>query len=161
MGKPNLKVVDSDPLAGYTPLIISSVELLDAYWLQIEELLAPVVDDAMHGEMDLDDIYQGVKTGQMYCIVFKDDSSELPDVALAMVLDLVVHPKKTILNVTAIGGRQLDVFQSRFWKDIRGWAYMNGVREMQAMVSPAMARIIGKYGFEQVYHVMRLPLTEI
>jgi len=46
-----------DPVKDYEPLFLSTVNLLDIYWGQVCEALAPCVDDAMHGEMTLDDIY--------------------------------------------------------------------------------------------------------
>lgn len=161
MAKANLKVVETDPLANYEPLLLSTVEILDGYWPQCAELLQPVVDEAMNGEMTVADMYQGIREGRMYGLVAKDDTGEAPEVALVLVLEPVQYPQKMLLNITAIGGQQLNLLQSKFWTHVCSWAYMNGVREMQAMVSPAMARIIGKFGFESVYTVMRMPLTEM
>ena len=162
MGKTTLKVVgDADPLENYEPLLLSTVELLDAYWPQCSELLEPVVQEAMDGELTVADMYQGIRGGRMYGLVAKDDTNELPDVALVLILEVVSYPQKSFLNITAIGGQQLDMLQSKFWKHVCSWAYMNGLRGMQAMVSPAMARIIGKYGFKDTYRVMRMPLTEM
>ena len=160
---PDFRVVQAaEPLLSYEPLILSGAQHMAGYWPQAAALLQPVVDGAMHGEMTIDDIYQAVADGRMYCIVFKDDTAgEVPAVALALVLELVAYPRKTMMGIVAVGGQELGLFQSRFWKHICSWAYMNGVREMQAMVSPAMARVIGRYGFAQVYNVMRLPITEM
>ena len=160
MASANLKVV-RDPLDGYEPLFLSTVQLFDGYWPQVEELLTPVVEEAMHGEMSTMDIYERVKAGQMVCLVVKDDTGEVPDVALALVLEVTVFPAKTLLNIVAVGGCQLDLLQSRFWRHVCSWAFMNGAREMQAMVSPAMARVNSRYGFKPVYTVMRMPLTEM
>ena len=154
-------VPEDDDLTGYSPQFLSSKALLDAYWVQTEAVLRPVVEEAMHGEMTTQDIYDRIISGQMYCIVIQDGSGELPKVALAIVMEIVVYPRLTALNITALGGRQLNLLKSRFWGHLCSWAYMNGVRCIQAMVSPAMARVISRYGFEPVYTVMRLPLTEM
>ena len=162
----SLKLVEPvekpDPVKDYEPLFLSSVNILDIYWGQTCEVLGPCIDDAIHGEMTLDDIYDGIKAGRMYCLVFKNDEGELPDVALAMILELVAYPQYTVMNIAAIGGRELErLLKNKFWKHICSWAYMNGVRQMQASVSPAMARIIKSYGFKPVYQTLRMNLTEM
>ena len=161
----SLKLVEPvekpDPVKDYEPLFLSSVNILDIYWGQVCEALAPCIDNAMHGEMTLDDIYNRIKAGQMYCLVVKNDDGELPDVALALILELIAYPQYTVMNITAIGGRELGLLRDKFWKHVCSWAYMNGVRQFQACVSPAMARIISRYGFNQVYVQMRMDLTEM
>jgi len=162
----SLKLVEPvekpDPVKDYEPLFLSSTSILDIYWGQTCEVLGPCIDDAMHGEMTLDDIYDGIKAGQMYCLVFKNDKGELPDVALAMILELIEYPQFTVMNIAAIGGRELErLLKNRFWKHICSWAYMNGIRQMQASVSPAMARIIKSYGFKPTYQTLRMNLTEM
>lgn len=166
MSDRHLKLVDEAEVAGpvlpdHEPLFLSTQEMLDEYWPQVEVLLQPVVEEAMHGEMTLADIYEGIIAGRLIALIVKDDTPEVPDVALVLILELVVYPGFTALNVTALGGRELDLLRSRFWDHLCSWAYMNGVRTIQAMVSPAMARVLKRFGFEQVYTVMRLPLTEM
>ncbi len=166
MNHRKLKLVEpvvEDTLAGYEPLLLSTVELLDLYWPQAAELLQRCVDDdgTMHGEITLNDIYEGIKAGTMYALIVKNDEGELPDVAIALVLETIIYPRRTVLNITAIGGRQLDLLESKFWRHVCSWAFLNGVRTIQASVSPAMARILAKYGFNQTYITMRVDLTEM
>ena len=96
----------------------------------------------------------------MYCLVAKNDDGELPDVALALILELIAYPQYTVMNITAIGGRELSLLRDKFWKHVCSWAYMNGVRQMQASVSPAMARMLKAYGFNPTYQTLRMSLTE-
>lgn len=165
MTKQQLKLVEptvkGDTLEGYEPLLLSTVEMLDTYWPQTSMVLQRCVDDAMHGEMTMQDIYEGVKAGRMYALVAKNDDGELPDVALALILETQAYPQFTVLNIAALGGRELDLLKSRFWKHVCSWAFMNGVRTMQASVSPAMARILKRYGFNKIYETVRLDLTEM
>ena len=165
MTKPSLKLVEPavevDALEGYEPLLLSTVQLLDAYWPQAAAVLERCVEEAMYGEMTLDDIYENIKTGRMYALVVRNDEGELPDVALALILETASYPRYSVLNVVALGGRQLNLLKSRFWGHVCSWAFMNGVRTIQASVSPAMARILSQYGFEQKYITMRLDLTEM
>tara|TARA_R110000823_G_scaffold173286_4_gene305627 strand:+ start:321 stop:818 length:498 start_codon:yes stop_codon:yes gene_type:complete len=154
-------VVERDTLEGYEPLLLCTVELLDLYWPQTAEALQRCVDDAMHGEMTMEDIYEGVKAGRMYALVAKKDDGELPEVALALILETQAYPQFTVLNIAALGGRELDLLKSKFWKHVCSWAFMNGVRTMQASVSPAMARILKRYGFNKIYETVRMDLTEM
>ena len=150
-----------DPIKDYEPLFLSSTSILDIYWGQTCEALASCLADDMYGEMTLDDIYNRIKAGQMYCLVFKNDEGELPDVVLAMVLELIIYPRLTVLNITAIGGRELSLMRDKFWKHICSWAYMNGVRHIQASVTPAMARMLKSYGFKPIHQTLRMNLTEM
>ena len=159
-----LKLVESgveSPLAGFEPLMLSTVELLDTYWLALLPALQRVVDEAMHGELTTDDIYTAIKAGHMYGVVAKNDDGEEPEVALVMILETITYPQYVVLNIVALGGRELDLVKSKFWKHMCSWAFMNGVRTMQASVSPAMARILKGFGFESVYVTVRKSLTEI
>jgi len=153
--------VERDALEGYEPILLSTVEMLDTYWPQASAVLQRCVDTAMHGEMTINDIYEGVKAGRMYAIVVKNDEGELPDVALALILELQAYPQFTVMNIAALGGRELDLLTSKFWEHVCSWAYMNGVRTMQASASPAMARILKRYGFSKIYEMVRLDLTEM
>jgi hypothetical protein len=150
-----------DPLEGFEPQLLSTVELLDTYWLSLLPALQRVVDEAMHGEMTTDDIYEAIKTGRMYGAVAKKDGGEQPEVALVMILEILAYPQYTVLNIVALGGRELDLFKSKFWEHMCSWAFMNGVRTMQASVSPAMARVLKGFGFESIYATVRKNLTEM
>ena len=142
-------------------MFLSSLNILDIYWGQVCEALAPCIDNAMHGEMTLDDIYNRIKTGQMYCLVFKNDEGELPDVVLAMILELAIYPRFTAMNIAAIGGRELRLLRDKYWKHFCSWAYMNGIRYMQASASPAMARILKPCGLEPITQTLTMKLTEM
>jgi len=170
--QPDLKLVDSpsaaaglvepvskpEDLSAYEPVFLLTVELLDRYWPQTAEVLQPCIDDAMHGEMTTDDIYNRIKAGAMYCLAWKNDGGELPSVAMAIILELQAYPQYTLMNVTALGGRGLDYFGEKYWKHICSWAYMNGVRQMQSSASPAMTRMLKKLGFKPVYTTLRMGL---
>ena len=146
---------------GYEPILLSTQELFDKYWAQCVPLFERVVDEAMHGELTVDDMYTRALAGQMYIIVAKNDETEVPDVRLAMALELVYYPRYTAMNVVAIGGKDLRPMIRRFWKYVCGWAYICGVRKMECSVAPAMEKILEAVGFERHYVQMRQDLTEV
>lgn len=156
--QPQPILVNTNELAGYEPQLLATQELLNIYWPQTAELLAPVVTNVMHGEMTLEDIYNAVMAGTMYCFVFKDDAGEAPTVALTLVLEVSNYPRFSAMNIIAIGGTPLNLFRSRFWEHICGWAYMNGARKVEASVVPTMVASMQKFGFEPTYTMVRLDL---
>ena len=64
------------------------------------------------------------------------------------------------MNILALAGSDLEYFYEKFWKKLCGWAYMNSVRAIEGWVSPAMERVISRYGFKHVYTHMRFDLME-
>lgn len=155
-----LKLVEPDPVKDYEPLFLVTQNLLDIYWGQVSEALTPCIDEAMNGEMTLSDIYEGIKAGRLFCLVAKNDEGELPDVVAAMILQLEAYPQYAVLDIVALGGSGLDLLRDKYWERVCGWAYMNGIRQLQASVSPAMARMLKSYGFKPVYQTLRMSLTE-
>jgi len=159
MPKP-LELVEPVPEKEYEPLFLSTQQVLDIYWGQVCEALTPCIDEAMNGEMTLDDIYESIKAGRMYCLVAKNEDGELPDVVAAMVLELIIYPQYTVMNVTALGGSNMGVLKGKYWEYFCNWAFMNGIRQLQASASPTMARMLKSYGFKPTYQTLRMSLTE-
>ena len=114
----------------------------------------------MDGELDVDDIYSRALKGQMFVIAVKNDSTELPDVKLALALELVYYPKYTAMNVVALGGKDLRNMIDMFWKHVCGWAKICGIKKMECSVNPAMQKILETVGFKQQYVQLRQDLTE-
>ena len=56
----------------------------------------------------------------------------------------------------------MDLLKSKFWKHVCSWAFMSGASQLEAQaVSPAIERILQRYGFNTVYTTMRLDLAEM
>jgi hypothetical protein len=155
------KPVDSAVLDDYEPLLLTDQTSMAAYWGAVEPLLQRVITKAGHGEFTTQDLFEAIIAGRMWCFVFKKDVGEQPDVALVIVLELSGYPRMKAMNIVAVGGREMNLFRTKFWDRIRGWAYMSGIRYFEALVSPAMQRILVRYGFKPVYTLVRADLTEI
>jgi len=152
--------VNNVEIDGYEPLLLATQEQFDLYWTQCVPLIDKVVTRAIYGEFTTEDIYNAAISGQMYVFICKKDGGEYPDVKFVIVMELVKYPRLSALNVVAIGGSQLSPFFNKFWEKLCGWAYINGIRAIEALVSPAMARVVTRFGFEHKYAQMRLNLTE-
>ena len=155
---PNLEVV-KEP--AYEVLLLSTQQLYEKYWGQCAPLLQECVDRAMHGEMTVEDIYTRALKGQLYVIIAKDDTPEIPDVKMVIVLELVTYPQFTAMNVVALGGRDLRHMIKKFWKQVCGWAQVCGVKHIECLVAPAMEKILVAQGFERKYTLLRQDLTEV
>lgn len=144
----------------FEPLLLATETHFSQYWPVVKPLLERCVKRAMRGEMTVDDIYAAARQGRMYVFVVKSDKALMASVKLALVLELVNYPRLPTMNIVAIGGSELSVMHKRFWKSLCGWAYMNGVRAIECRVSPAMMRVIVRYGFKETYTHMRVDVSE-
>ena len=151
---------DPIPLDDYEPLLLTTQEQFTKYWPRASKLVDKCIKRAMHGEMTVEDIHNLAMQQRAYVFVVKNDKGIQPDVKLVVVLEIMHYPRLPSLNILALAGSDLEVFYEKFWQKLCGWAYMNGVRAIEGLVSPAMQRVISKYGFKPVYTQMRLDLTE-
>jgi len=145
----------------YQAIVLSTKEMIDRYWAQSVPHLEKCLE-GMHGEATLDDIYTQVLQGQMFLIAVKNDETEVPDVKIILVLQLVYYPQYTAMNVVAMGGRDLRHSIKDHWDHILGWARLCGVTRMECSVAPAMERILTKAtGFERKYVQLQQKLSEV
>lgn len=151
-----------DPISldEYEPLLLSTREQFDKYWVPARTLLDKCVRRAMHGEISVDDIQALAMQQQLYIFVVKCDKGIVPSVKLVVVLDIVNYPRLSAMNILALAGSDLDYFYKRYWAKLCGWAYMNGVRIMEGWVAPGMERVVARYKFKRAYRLMRFDLTE-
>ena len=151
---------DPVPLSEFEPLLLSTKELLDKYWPRASKLVDRCIKKSMHGELSVEDVYNMVLQQKAFVFVFKCDKGIQPDVKLVLVLEICGYPKLPAMNVLALAGSNLGEFYDKFWSKVCGWAYMNGIRAIEGWVSPAMQKVISKYGFKPIYTHMRLDLSE-
>ena len=148
-------------LSDYEPLLLSNKEQVDTYWSEVKPLLDKCISRATHGEYNTQDVYDLALQGKVFVFIVKSDKTIKKSVKLVIVLELAVYPRMTAMNIMALGGSDLEALHEKYWDSLCGWAYMNGVRVLEGLVSPAMQRVISKFGFKPVYTHMRLDLTEI
>lgn len=151
-----------DPIdhSRYEPLLLTTKEQFDRYWPHTKKLVDRCLRRATYGEFNVEDVYQLALSQRAFVFIVKNDEGIQPDVKLAVVVEVVNYPHLSALNILALAGSKLDVFYEKFWNKFCGWAYMNGARAIEGLVTPAMRRVISKYGFKQTYIHMRLDLTE-
>lgn len=148
--------------------MLSTVEILDAYWGYAEPYIQASFDSNDNNEIDTPMVYDYIKAGKMFAFVATKvtaDSDEV-DVPMVIVFDVAQYPKYSAMNIVALGGSRLaDCFET-FWDHLMGWCYVNGASAVECFVSPAMERMVtrisatSKYKLEPKYRFMRLDFSE-
>ncbi len=135
---------------------LSEDELLND-WNRIEPLLEPVVRRACHGEYDMADLKKLALSKNLVIGTFSDDDGTP---LLAFAFEFRYYPKKTAVNILALGGRRMDEVFSTFLGQFKAWAAGAGADFLEASCSPAMTRMLSRYGYQETYRQLRLELKE-
>lgn len=133
---------------------ITSPELLAQKFHLVAPLLQPVVKQAARGEFSVEDIKQMTTEGRVISAVAEKDGQAV----MAMAFEFVHYPQILAVNILALGGHGLDAIADEFWQVFRNWCKSAGATVIEASCSDAMARMLGRYGFENVYRVVRAGL---
>lgn len=155
-----LKLVKTDrpvQTGAVRPVQLVNAQLVEMFWPAIRPLFDRCIQKAMHGELEVDDIKASALAGQLVIMVFADDEN---NVQLAVAIEPVAYPRMPGINIVAMGGTRFGLIQKQYWTYFKGWAMMNGARMIEASVSPAMARILRKYGYVEEYTHVRCRLME-
>lgn len=134
-------------------VFLTSQRLITQHWPAAAQLLArvtPVVDR----EFTVEDLEELVREGRAVAGVALD-AQDLP--TMAMVFEFRHYPRKTILNVIALAGRDLERIAGTFWPSFVQWAKESGAVDIQACARPAMTRKLAKLGFSHTYNIVRMP----
>ncbi|MBX3610394.1 MAG: hypothetical protein KF871_10920 [Hydrogenophaga sp.] len=132
-------------------LFLNTPELLAEHWPAAASLLEPVVRQAARGEFAVEDLHDLAAAGKAWVAVMLSHGTP----ALAMVFGFVHYPRKTVLNVIALGGQDLAGAAVSFWPQFLGWAKESGVDEIEACTAPPMTRVLRNLGFSHTYDLVR------
>jgi hypothetical protein len=137
-----------------TVLQPAAVEVL---WPDLYDLLYPAEKFA-HGEFLIEDILPMVQDEKAFIAVM----SHTKQIELAVVFEVMVYPRKTILHVLAMGGKGFDVIMNSCWTDLERLAKCVGASSIRAAVRPSMLRYARRVAPEakEVYTVVERPLGE-
>jgi len=133
---------------------ITSPELLEQKFHLAKPLLQPVIDQAARGEFTVDDIRDLNAKGRVITAVIEDGG----EAVMALAFEFVHYPQTLAVNIMAMGGKGLDLVADEFLVTFRAWCKSAGATVIEASCSNAMARMLGRYGFENAYRVVRTEL---
>jgi hypothetical protein len=133
-------------------LFLTSQRLITQHWPAASALLAPVLD-AARGEFTIEDLHDLCREGRAVAgLGFRDGEP-----VLAFVWELRLFPRRTVANIVALGGSGIADAAATFWPQWLEWCRECGIDEVEACVSPAMARMLRPLGFAQTYSLVRTP----
>lgn len=133
-------------------LFLTSQRLISEHWPSVARVIAPVLE-AARGEFTVDDLEALCRDGRAVAgLGFQDGEA-----VLAFVWELRLYPRKTTANIVALAGRGVADAAATFWPQWLAWCQECGIAEVEACVSPAMARLLKPLGFTQAYELVRLP----
>ena len=134
---------------------LQSEEELKPLWADIKPMLQKCVSHAVHGEYEVDDIYQMVKEQRAFLIYAIWNGK--PSVALAV--EWVIYPRMKAVNIMALGGKHLIPSADVFWARILNMLKSVGIEYVECSCSKAMARMLtSKLNFQRTYEFLRLKL---
>ena len=128
---------------------------LEKDWFVIAPILESVVSRAAHGEFDCDDLKKLAQEKRIVIGSFFADDDEM---LLAFAFEFRHYPKKTAINILALGGKRMDAVFSAFLDQFKNWAAGAGADFLEASCSRAMSRMLAKYGYVKTYQQLRLDL---
>jgi len=132
-------------------VFLTSPELIAQHWWSVAHLLEPVVSQAARGEFTIEDLARMVEGGLAFAAMACDGDAPV----LALVFEFRHYPARMVINIMALGGRDLARSAVIFWPQFLAWARESGVTEIEACTSPAMTRALKGLGFAHTYDVVR------
>lgn len=132
---------------------LTSPAEIDLHRDLIVRLLTPVVTDAARGEFTMDDILESAKAGTMHIGI-----CEQPEMCGAF--EFRHYAQFMAVNIVALGGKGFDQFAGYTLHKFRQWAALAGATRIEALCSPAMARMLGRWGFTKDYEQVSIPVGE-
>ena len=128
---------------------------LEKDWSRIRPILETVVRRAAHGEFDCDDLKAMALAKEIVIGSFCADDKEM---LLAFAFEFRFYPKKTAINILALGGKHMQPVFSEFLGQFKNWAAAAGADFLEASCSRGMSRMLAKYGYVNTYQQLRLDL---
>ena len=89
-----------------------------------------------HGDFVIDDIKVLVDDGKAFIVVLEDGGRMI----LASACEVISYPRRSVMNVMAIGGSGLDVMFGEFWNQVADMGRILGVDAVRGSVRPSMQR---------------------
>lgn len=131
--------------------MLSTQELLNGYWPQVEPLLASA---PLAEEFPPEAVYKAVASGQMFVFVFLEGT----DVEMVLVCSATPSPTFPTITVLTVAGKNLKALATKYWEYFKGWCAMNGARAIDAYVPDRMVNYLETLGLQKETVHVRLRL---
>lgn len=125
-----------------------------ADWPRLAPLFQVAVDDAVHGEFTVDQLYTlGMSKLALFAYI-EDDSQIL----MVLAMEIRWYPGMSVLNVMAMAGQRMGELFSRHSPEIAEFAKSIGASHFEASGSRAISRMLQNCGWDFVYETVRYKL---
>lgn len=132
-------------------VFLTTKDLIQQHWSAVAALVDPVAHQAARGEFTTEDLAVMVEDGRAVAAIALEGDTPV----MGMVFEFRHYPRKTVINVMAIGGSNLAGVAVSFWPSFVAWAQESGVSEIEACTSRAMTRALMGIGFKHTYDIVR------
>lgn len=121
-------------------------------WTEIRALLAKAIAHG-EGETEVDDVKDLVLQNRMCVMVLEDEGV----VDLALAAEVTKYPRKNVLNIAFVGGKNGRVVARRHYLSLEQIGRMFGCSAVQCYCRPAVARYLKRLfpDVREAYLVMR------
>ena len=133
-------------------VFLTTPDLIDRYWPDAAVLIDPGVQALARGEWSTEDLGDLVRSGRAIAALMLEDGAPV----LSMVFEFRHYPRRTMLNVMALGGSNLAGAAMTFWLQFLEWTKESGATHVEACAGPAMTRVLRGLGFEHAYNLLRI-----
>ncbi len=123
-------------------------------WDVVGPLVDKCVKKAVHGEYTSADIRELLEHERMTALLVSEDGQPI----FVCVFEFLFYPRKTVVNICAVGGRKILECLNYYRKYLLEYWNSAGATEVQAEVSPAMERLLRPAGFREVYRTVRMEI---
>ena len=126
-----------------------------ASWHSIRSLLEPAIEHC-NGEFEADDLRDMVMNGRAFIFVLEGDAGFV----LACVAEVLILPRKKVINVIALGGSKLNVLILQMWDRLAEIGRILGADSIRGSVRPSMQRYYRRFSPESsvAYTIMERKL---
>jgi hypothetical protein len=129
------------------------LEAVDGMWPMVVDHIIKGLEHG-HGELDIEDIYGGLKSRDMQLwAAFQTDG----ECVASLVTEIFYFGKKKVMRFIVIGGGHM-----ADWLDnidiLQEWAKENECERVEAYCRDGLARRLEKYGYKKLYNLCGVDL---
>jgi hypothetical protein len=148
----------------YEPHLLKSAAEVNFFWPYVEPHVIDYIKKTKADDITPQSVIEKLCAGEAFCFVVaahRPGCDPDVDVKLVLVLEVVQYPQLNAMNIVLLAGEELLFCGDKFWSSLKGWAYMNGIRAIEALVrSEAMERLIKRLGFVRQAVFLRATIGE-
>lgn len=133
--------------------VIAAISQKDA--TSVWHKMAPLIQKGIergNEEYDIDDIWVGIMEGEYIPIVVIDDDKPL-ELKAVIIINLILYPKKRVLNIGLSGGFDIDSWLSEFMNVVTRLGHCKGVQSIYIQGRDGWSRKMKEFGFNKIYTV--------